>query len=490
MLAAALLCNSACAAAQSKNFEMAKWVEIQNAILKELDKSYADTIPVDRMYKAAIDAMLWQLDPYTVFVPEEENEDFAMQIGKQYGGIGAIIYKPEVNGPVIINEPYTGSPAMKAGLRCADEILAINGESTFGLETKEATDRMKGQPGTLVTFTVKKAHSADTVLVDVLRERIHLPDIEYYGMLDATTGYIYQSGFTEGVADSFRAALKDLKKRGMKTLVYDLRGNGGGIMGEAISIVSSFLPLGTVAVSQKGKTPESCQTYKTWQAPVDTKLPIILLVDGGSASASEIVAGALQDHDRATIMGRRTYGKGLVQSIRPLPYGGQLKVTTAKYYTPSGRCVQAIDYAKRADDGSVTHIPDSLTHEFRTDSGRIVRDGGGITPDIELSLKKYDDIMYEIMQKGLLEPYILDYVRAHQSIESAEKYQFDGFEDFKSYIAARLDDKKAESLKAEQIVPFIEEEIIVRYYGQESGIERRLRYDEPLKEALEKYNTR
>lgn len=486
MLAAALLCLGADAAVKprSKGFEMAKWVEIQNAILKELDRSYADSIPTDRMYKAAIDAMLAELDPYTVFVSEEDNDDFQMMVAKVYGGVGAVIYKPDQNGNVIINEPYEGSPAARAGLRCGDEIVAIDSTSTHGLKTDECSSRMKGKPGSDVELLVKKVWTGDTVSVTVTRERIHLPDIEYYGMLDSQTGYILQSGFTEGVADEFEAALKALRKQGMKRLIYDLRGNGGGIMQEAVGIASLFLPRGSVVVSQQGKTAQSNFTYHTTRAPFDTKMPVTVLVDGGSASASEIVAGALQDYDRATIMGRRTYGKGLVQSIRPLPYGCSMKVTTAKYYTPSGRCVQAIDYAKRGEDGSVIHIPDSLTHEFKTAGGRIVRDGGGITPDVELPLTKYDDIVYQVVLGGLLEPYVIEYVRNHKRIASLEKFHFDEFDAFKEYLRGKDEKLDVDSLVPEQIVPFIEEEIAVRYYYQKAGIQMRLRYDEQVKEAL------
>ncbi len=487
ILFAALLCATGAGAAtssRSKGFEMAKWVEIQNAILKELDRSYADSIPTDRMYKAAIDAMLAELDPYTVFVSEEDNDDFQMMVGKVYGGIGAVIYKPELDGNVIINEPYEDSPAARSGLHCGDEVIAIDGTPTQGLKTDECSSRMKGKPGSDVDLLVRKAWTGDTLTVTVTREKIHLPDIEYYGMLDSQTGYILQSGFTEGVADEFEAALKALRKQGMKRLIYDLRGNGGGIMQEAVGIASLFLPRGNVVVSQKGKTAQSNFIYHTTRAPFDTKMPVTVLVDGGSASASEIVAGALQDYDRATIMGRRTYGKGLVQSIRPLPYGCSMKVTTAKYYTPSGRCVQAIDYAKRGEDGSVSHIPDSLTHEFKTAGGRTVRDGGGITPDVELPLTKYDDIVYQVVLGGLLEQYVIDYVKNHKSIAPADKFHFDEFDSFKEFIRGRDAKLDVDSLVPEQIISFIEEEIAVRYYYQKAGVQMRLRYDEQVREAL------
>ena len=475
------------AGAQSRNFQLGKFVEIQNAILKELNRSYVDSLPVERMQKAAIDAMLGALDPYTVYVPAEEDEDFRLQIEKSYGGIGAIIFKPEKEGNVVINEPYAGSPCAKAGLVCGDEILEINGESVVGKDAGECSSRMKGQPGTEVKFRVKKLRSRDTVDVYVTRERIHIPDIEYAAMLDdGSTGYIAQSGFTEGVADQLRSEILKLKRQGMKKLVLDLRGNGGGLLQEAVSIVSLFVPRGSVVVTARGRDPKDVVTYKTFRDPLDLKLPLVVLVDSGSASASEIVAGALQDMDRATIMGQRTFGKGLVQSIRPLPYGGHLKITTAKYYTPSGRCVQAIDYSNRNADGSVGHIPDSLTHVFYTSRGREVRDGGGITPDVKLKTPEYPDIVYSVVMSGVLEEYALGYVREHPSIAPAAEYSFDDCEGFLKFIETKLKDKKAlEELRREDIVQFIEQEIVVRYWFQPAAVEVRLKYDSQLKEALQ-----
>ena len=485
----ALAALSLTAGAESKNFKLGKWVEIHNAILKELGRSYVDTLPIDKMERAAIDAMLAELDPYTVFVPAEDQEDFQLQIGKVYGGVGAIIYKPTPESNVVINEPYAGSPAVKAGLHAGDEILEIDGASVHGLDSKACSDKMRGAPGTDVNFLVKKVWTGDTVNVVVTREKIHLPDVEYSGMLDATTGYIAQSGFTEGVSDEIRSCVTALKKQGMKRLVLDLRGNGGGLMQEAIRIVSIFVPRGSVVVTSKGRDPKDVEVYRTYEAPLDTKLPLIVLVDSGTASSSEIVSGALQDLDRATIMGRRTFGKGLIQSLKPLPYGGQLKVTVGKYYTPSGRCVQAIDYSHRNPDGSVSQIPDSLTHEFRTKAGRIVRDGGGITPDVELEAPEYGDIVYSLVMRGIVEQYALYYLRNHQSIAPAESFALSeaDYEGFVAYARELLPAKEKplmESLERLQIIPFIEEEIVVRYYYQAAGVKLRLRYDDALKKAL------
>ena len=523
--AAALVVVCGASFAQSKSFKLGQWTEIQNSILKELNRSYVDSLPVDRIERAGIDAMLDALDPYTIYIPEEENEDLQMLIGKSYGGIGAVIYKPDKDGNVIINEPYKNSPAEKYGLRCGDEIMEIDGETTHGLTSQEASDKMKGKPGTKVRFKVKKVYSGDIVDIDITRERIHLPDVEYYGMLDSETGYIYQSGFTENVSGEIRNAILDLKKQGMRKLVLDLRGNGGGLMNEAVNIVSLFVPKGSLVVSSKGQGIGE-QQYKTTMEPIDTELPLIVMVDSGSASSSEIVTGALQDLDRATIMGTRTYGKGLVQSIRPLPYNGQLKVTTAKYYTPSGRCVQAIDYARRNEDGSVGHIPDSLTHEFKTSRGRTVRDGGGITPDVVVKGHEYSRLTYSLVYSNIIQEYTLKFVREHHSVpedwtmsdadwkdfvefantkdfdyRSSAKTLFDqmrkeldkdGLADsMKDQIdalqkALEMDKETFLNLKKDEIVPFIEEEIIVRYHFQEAGIKVRLRYDDQLKEALTK----
>ena len=531
VLAAALLATSA-ASAQSKSFSLGKWVELHNAILKELNRSYVDSLEVGRIEREGVDAMLEALDPYTVYVPEEEQEDFQMMLSNTYGGIGAVIYKPDVNGNVQINEPYAGSPAAKAGLVCGDEIEAINGETTHGLTSQQSSDKMRGKPGTQVVFRVKKLRdgatwkAGETIDVTVTRERIALPSVEYVGMLNDSDGYILMTKFTEGVGQAVRDGYHTLKAQGMKRLVLDLRSNGGGVMGEAVNIVSLFVPKGSVVVTSKGKAKGSVQEYKTTTDPVDLDIPVVVLVDSGSASASEIVSGALQDLDRATVIGTRTYGKGLVQSIRPLPYDGQLKVTTAKYYTPSGRCVQAIDYSHRNEDGSVGHIPDSLTHEFKTLHGRTVRDGGGITPDFEVKGHKYSRLTYSIVLNGIVDQYAMKYVREHEALPSVEDFRFDAYDDFiafakdkefdyRSSARALFDEMKktlAEDglsetmsgelaaleksldmdketflrLKKEEIIPFIEEEIAVRYWFQQAGIKVRLRYDDQLKEALTK----
>lgn len=481
------------AVAQSRDFKLGQWTEIHNSIIKELSRSYVDTLPIDKMMRKGVDAVLEQLDPYTVYIPEEENEDLQMMLSKTYGGIGAIIHKKKDEN-VIINEPYFGSPAHKNGLQCGDEIIAIDGLPTKGLETKESSDRMKGKPGTTVVFTVKKVRTGDTLDIPIVRERIHFPDIEYSGMLDDTTGYIFQSGFTEGVAQQLKDKFLDLKSKGMKRLVLDLRGNGGGLMSEAVNIISLFVPKGSLAVSSKGKTPGSTHEYFTQTEPIDTQTPIIVMIDGGSASASEIVSGGLQDLKRARIMGKTSFGKGLVQSIRPLPYNGQMKITTAKYYTPSGRCVQGV----------------------------------GVKPDVEIDVPAYSRLVYSLVLGGVIDQFVIQFARSHDSIAHVEEYHFSDadFEDFIDYAktqdfdyrssakatfdkmkeeleedglagvmaeelaalekALEMDKERFIRLKKDEIIPFIEEEIATRYWFQEAGVKIRLRYDNQLMEALKK----
>ena len=528
-LAAVIMTFSIPTWGQSQNFKNGEVLEIEHAVIKELINNYVDTVKLDEILTYGIEAMLNRLDPYTVYIPEEDQEGLEMMISGTYGGIGAIIFKRPGEG-VIINEPYQGSPAVKAGLQPGDMILSIDGQDVFDLESAECSERMKGKPGTSVNFKIKKVRSGDTVNVDVVRERIHLPDIEYAGMLNDSTGYIRLTGFTTGAAQDMRDEVVRLKKEGMRRMVLDLRGNGGGAMNEAVDIASIFLPRNTLVVSAKGRNNAKVAEYRTMIEPVDTAMPLLVLIDGASASSAEIVAGAIQDLDRGTIMGTRSYGKGLVQTIRPLPYNGQLKVTTARYYTPSGRCVQALDYSNRKQDGSVGYVPDSLRKEFRTAKGRIVKDGGGITPDVELATREYSRIVYSLVLNGIIEEYTLDYVSKHDSIASPDDFRlsdedFEGFIkfasgkdfDYRSQAKALMDEvkkaiedeglaklvgtqvdslSKAVDLDKEtiirsnkdEIVPFIEEEIVVRYYFQPSGIKVRLRTDTQLHEALEKWD--
>lgn len=518
------------AGAQSQSFKLGQWSEIQNSIIRGVAGYYVDSIPVDRMYKAGIDKMLENLDPYTVYVPESEQEDFEMMISNSYGGIGAVIYKPDKEGNVIINEPYAGSPAAGAGLRCGDEIVEIDGVTVHGLDVGQSSARMKGKPGTEVVFKVRKVRSGELCDVRITREKIHLPNVEYYGLLDdGKTGYIYQTGFTEGAADEVRNALVSLKSDGARAIVLDLRGNGGGLLDEAVKIVSLFVPKGTLVVTSRGAS-EAETKFCTSTQPVDTSTPLMVMVDSGSASASEIVSGAVQDLDRGTVAGKRTFGKGLVQKILPVAYNGQLKVTSAKYYTPSGRCVQAKDYSHRAEDGSVGNIPDSLTKEFKTASGRIVRDGGGITPDIVVESESYNRVAYAVAVSGLAGNWTVEYVRTHETIgplsdfhladadyeafvewassenfdirsESETYYDllvnqmkkdgdYEGARDALSAVeqVVKMDRKTALMRFRNMIQPLLEEEIAVRYFFQPAGPQIRLRTDSQLKAALEKWS--
>lgn len=524
MICAAALVSALSLQAQSPSFKQGQWMEIFNSVIRNVSRYYVDSIPVDRMYQDGINKMLSDLDPYTIYVPESEQENFEMMISNTYGGMGAIIYKPDINGNVVINEPYEGSPAAKAGLQCGDEITAIDGESTHGMTVSDASGRMKGKAGTEVTLDVVKVRTGEARQFKITRERIHLPDIPYYGMLDAQTGYIQQTGFTQGVSQTVRDAVKDLKKRGAKRLVLDLRGNGGGLMDEAIKIVSIFVPRGTNVVSSKGVDGE--QHYTTPYDPVDINLPIMVMVNSGSASASEIVSGAIQDLDRGVIAGERTFGKGLVQKVIPVAYGGQLKVTTSKYYTPSGRCVQAKDYSHRKEDGSVGNIPDSLTREFKTRGGRIVRDGGGITPDIKVEPKEYDRITYGVVYGGLTDNYPIVYCRSHASIGDPQNFsmgdrdwaefvdwavdqKFDSRSESETYYdlmvkqlrkdgeydyakeslealekVVKIDKRSALERSRKEIQPLLEQEIVVRYAYQGAGVRYALRFDTQLQEAL------
>ncbi len=525
IFAVAALLVSVAVSGQSRGFEVSKWAAIHDSVIKELNRSYVDSLPIGRIMRVGIDAMLAALDPYTVYVTEEENEDFEFYLNSTYGGIGAVIHKV-VGGNVIISEPYYDSPAHHAGLVCGDEILEIDGEPVTALTTSEASEKMKGRPGTIVRFKVKKVRTGEIVDVPVQRERIHIPDVEYYGMLDDTTGYISQTKFTEDVSTEIKNAYFKMKEQGMTRLVLDLRGNGGGLLNEACKIVSFFVPLGSLVVTAKGNEPAAYQELKTTTSPIDLEIPLIVLVDSGSASASEIVAGALQDLDRATIMGTRSFGKGLVQTVRPMPYNGQLKVTVAKYYTPSGRCVQAIDYSKRNEDGSVGYIPDSLTHEFTTLHGRTVRDGGGIDPDVKIEPKKYSRLAYSLAYLGIIDQFAVEYARHHDSIAPVDEFHFtdEEYEEFVTFateqefdyrsgaetyfyqmkqaleedgfgeaLADRMDALLAGiqidkvtflQMKKDEIIPLIEQQIAVRYYFQEGGVKVRIRYDDQLHEAL------
>lgn len=449
------------ASAQSKEFKAAKSLDIQLSILRELSMLYVDSVDVQKLVRKGIDAMLESLDPYTVYIPEDDEESLELLTTGSYGGIGALIKKDGKS--IIISEQYENSPAAKNGLVAGDTIMMVDGLSTESMKVDDVSAKMKGKPGTTVKFIVNKLKGPAGVELAITRERIHFSDVEYSGMIGDTTGYIRISGFTLGGAKDVRKALMDLKATGkLKRVVIDLRGNGGGILDEAVEVVSLFVPKGTMVVYSKGKLPQMDMKYYTKEEPVDLKIPLAVLVNSSSASSSEIVAGALQDLDRATIIGTRTFGKGLVQSIRDVGYNDKIKLTTAKYYIPSGRCVQAIDYSHRNPDGSVGYIPDSLTKAFKTvNKGRTVYDGGGVTPDVAMKQEQYSRAAVSLVYNDILHTYSVKYYKEHNSIDSPEKFVLTDaeYEDFVSFAAGReFDHRTATEVEFDQLLSLAKKE--------------------------------
>lgn len=439
-----------------RNFNISKHLDIFHSVFRELDLCYVDTLDVAKVVDAGIQAMVSSLDPYTVYYPEEEDEDLKMMITGKYAGVGAIIRYHKRHNRVVIVEPYEGMPALDAGLRAGDVLLSIDGEDLEGLPVDKVSDMLRGEPQTQLTVHFKREGVADSLMeVKLTRANIALPAVPYYTLLSDSMGYIILNSFTENCARDVRLALVELRNQGARGLILDLRGNGGGSLSEAVDIAGLFVPKGTEVVSTKGKIAQAAQTFKTQREPLDLHIPLVVLVDGQSASASEIVAGAMQDLDRGIILGRRTYGKGLVQAVRNLPYNASLKVTTSKYYTPSGRCVQAIDYARRSEDGSVERIPDSLTTVYYTRAGRPVRDGGGITPDIEVQAERLPNLLYYLANEDVLFDFATQYYRTHPTIATAHDFAIDDslYAAFKECVKAsgftydRGSEKALEALK-------------------------------------------
>ena len=422
------------------NFRVAKNLDIFNAIYRNLDLMYVDSLDADKTIGTAIRSMMRSLDPYTDYFPEDKAAEYKQMMTGKYAGIGSIISYSFTRKRVIINEPYEGMPAAEAGLKKGDIILSIDGESMAEKSTAYVSDHLRGEPGTTMVLKIQRPSTGKKMTVKVQRKAIQMPYLPYYGMQKDGIGYINYNQYVENSAKDVRRAFIDLKKQGMKGLVLDLRNNGGGSVQEALQILNMFIPKGRHLLSMKGKVKNANSSYNTTVEPIDTVMPIVVLVNEATASASEITSGTLQDYDRAVIMGTRTYGKGLVQIPNvSLPYNGKLKLTTAKYYIPSGRCIQALRY-KHTDNGYVAeNVPDSLTHEFRTAAGRIVRDGGGIKPDIEVKPDSLPNIAFYLSRvdtTDILLNYEIDYIAAHPTVASPKDFELSDadYEQFKQRV--------------------------------------------------------
>lgn len=515
--------------AQDKYARIANSLEIYNAVMRELSINYVDTIDYEQINQAGINYMLQKLDPYTTFFAESEEDALKMMTTGTYGGIGAIISRQGAN--ILIAEPYEGMPAQRHDIRAGDIIVEVDGKSTKGLQTGDVSQMLRGPQGTEVELLLQRPGEKKTFRKKIIREVIQINPVEYYGMLTDTIGYIALRDFTDKAYNEVRDAVIDLtKNHNMRKLIIDLRSNGGGLVSEAVNIAGLFVPRHTHIVSTKGLQPQSHQEYVTSNEPLLPDLPLMVLINSASASASEILAGALQDLDRAIVVGERSYGKGLVQSLRPLPHNTYLKVTTAKYYIPSGRCVQAIDYAKRNSDGSIQRIPDSLTHEFTTRNGRKVRDGGGIMPDSTLKRRDDCNIVYELYVRNLFFDYATNYARTHKSIAAPERFALTDaeYDDFINYVKAQnftyelqsaqmLDEVRqvvqaegyatdADTLLAQlattlkpdidrdlrhfrqSIEEVLGSEIVKRYYFQKGTVAYELRFDQWLHQAIDLFN--
>ncbi len=519
---------------KNHDFVVAKNMDVFTSIYKNLDMMYVDTLDADEVIGNGINAMLRSLDPYTEYYPESEVKELKNMLTGKYAGIGSVVRYNYQLGYTVINEPYEGMPAQEAGLKKGDIILSINDSTMKGKEVSYVSDRLRGEPGTSFILKVKRPSTGKMMKVKLTRRTIQMPFIPYYGLLDGGIGYINFNSFTDQCAKDVRRAFIDLKKQGAKKLVFDLRNNGGGSVSEAVSIVNMFLPKDKVVLTMKGKLQRANNEYKTTVEPIDTLMPIVVLVSGNTASAAEILSGSLQDYDRAIILGTRTYGKGLVQATMDLPYNGQMKLTTSKYYIPSGRCVQALNY-KHAKGGYVEHVPDSLTKVFYTAGGREVRDGGGVKPDVEVKPDSLPNIAYYLAgardSNELMLNYEVDYIAKHPTIAPAkdfaltdadyeefkarvlkadfkydretEKYlkdlmklaRFEGYYDDAKpefdALAKKLSHNVAKDLdyNKQYIKRLLENDIVAAYYYQGGAIRNSLRYDKQVKEAVRLLNT-
>lgn len=510
--------------ANDKYFEIAKSLDIFATLYKEVNAFYVDEVNPTKFMKTGIDAMLESLDPYTNYIPEDEIEDYRTITTGQYGGIGAVIGKK--GGKTIILMPYENFPAHKSGLKIGDEILEIDGIDVKDKNTNDVSKLLKGSANTEVNLTIKRFGQKDKMVVQLTREKIKVENIPYFGMVTSDVGYLHLTDFTTGASKDIKNALQKLKEQGARKVIFDLRDNPGGLLNEAISISNIFIPKDKEVVSTKGKVSEWNKTYMSLDSPFDIEIPLVVLTSSRSASASEIVSGVVQDYDRGVLIGQKTFGKGLVQATRPLSYNSQLKITTAKYYIPSGRCIQAIDYAHRKEDGSVGKIADSLHKEFKTGNGRKVYDMGGITPDIEVERYHYAPIVNSLAEKSLTFDYATEFASQHKSIGPAKDFKLldeeynkfvtwlkDKDYDYTTKVEGNIDEliknakkekfydgikEKIESLKNEvqhdknqdlikfkdEIKQALEQEIVARYYLQKGTIEHSFAYDVDVKEAV------
>lgn len=512
-----------------RNFQIAKNLDTFNSIVKELDMFYVDTLDPNKTVREGIDYMLSSLDPYTEYYPEDDQAELQQMLNASFGGIGSLITYNQKLKRSMIAEPFEGTPAAKVGLKAGDILMEIDGKDLAGKNNQEVSQMLRGAVGTSFKLKVERPDEKGgtrPLEFDIVRQTIQTPMIPYDTIFNKNVGYINLSTFSGTPSKDFKKTFLKLKKEGITSLVIDLRGNGGGRLEEAVEIANFFLPRGKVIVTTKGKTKQASNTYKTLREPLDLDIPITVLVNGATASASEILSGAFQDFDRAVIVGSRTFGKGLVQTTRPLPYGGVMKLTTSKYYIPSGRCVQAIDYKHRNEDGSVGTIPDSLTTVFHTAAGREVRDGGGVMPDIEVKQEKLPNILFYLVRDNLIFDYATQYCLKHPSIPSPQEFKVTDadYNDFKAMVkkadfkydqqsekimktlkeATKFEgylDEASEEIKAlekklthnldrdldyfsKDIRSMIADEIIKRYYYTRGGIIQQLKDDDGLQAAL------
>lgn len=515
---------------RNKDLDLVKNLDIYYTLFRELNMFYVDETDPEKLVSTSINAMLSSLDPYTTYIPESGMDDFQFQTTGEYGGIGSLIRRS--GSSVMIAEPYDGFPAAKAGIRAGDKILKVDGVNTLDMPIESVSDKLKGKPGTELVLSIERYGQEKPMNFTLVREKISIKNVPYFGMLDQSTGYIYISNFTSGAGKEVEEAYLSLKKEhDIKSLVLDLRANPGGLLIEAVRICNLFVDKGELIVSTKGKMKQWDSDYSTTRPPLDTEIPIVVMVNRGSASASEIVAGALQDLDRAVVVGQRTFGKGLVQTSRPLGYNAQLKVTTAKYYIPSGRCIQALDYSNRNEDGSVGYIPDSLISKYTTRNGRLVYDGGGIQPDFDVAPEPYSEITVQLFTQSVFFDFATRYHNTIDQIKSPEMFSLsdEDYNLFKAFIQEKEFDFKTASEKAfdelqqkakrekyyslaeeefaaleeklihsnlkdietfeKEIRQVLREEIVGRYYYRAGRIVSQTKEDAQLDKALELLNT-